>query len=190
MSAPPPQPLDHFRSYLTLLCRAHLQGELAAKLGASDLVQETLLEAHRDQDQCRGQSPTELRAWLRRLLQNNLRNALRDLRRAKRDPAREQDLDAALDRSEARLEPWLTADQAGPATALVRDEQIEVLAKALDSLPAANREAVLLRYWESLPLGAIAERLGRTPAAVAGLLHRGLVQLRAVMNRPDEIQEP
>ena len=46
----------------------------------------------------------------------------------------------------------------------------------------AQREAVVLHYWQGMTLPAIAEHLGRSPAAVAGLLQRGLKTLRRQMN--------
>ena len=58
------------------------------------------------------------------------------------------------------------------------------LAQTLDSLPEAQREAVILHYWEARTVAEIAQQLGRTPAAVAGLLKRGLKQLRRQMQDP------
>ena len=50
---------------------------------------------------------------------------------------------------------------------------------ALHALPEAQREALVLQHWHGWTLNRIAKHLNRTPAAVAGLLHRGLRQLRA-----------
>src|SRR5262249_15444841 len=107
--------LDQFRAYLLLLARAHLRGQGHAKLVASDIVQRTLLEAHRKSAQFRGGTHAELAAWLRRLLTCTLADVLRALGRVKRDAARERSLEAALDESSARLEAWLAADQSSPS---------------------------------------------------------------------------
>jgi RNA polymerase sigma-70 factor (ECF subfamily) len=96
--------LERFRSYLLLLARVRLDPLVQAKVGASDVVQQTLLEAHRDRARFRGQTVGEQAAWLRQILARNLANVLRDLRRDKRDVAREQGLQAALDESASRLE--------------------------------------------------------------------------------------
>src|SRR6266851_10406295 len=60
--------LEACRRYLLGVARHELNGDLNAKGGASDLVQETFLEAHRAFDHFQGNSEVELRAWLRRLL--------------------------------------------------------------------------------------------------------------------------
>src|SRR5262252_7626173 len=89
--------LEQFRSYLLLLARVRLDPMVRAKVGASDIVQQTLLEAHRDRAHFRGRTVGEQAAWLRQILARNLANVVRDLRRDKCDVAREQPLRAALD---------------------------------------------------------------------------------------------
>ena len=59
-----------------------------------------------------------------------------------------------------------------------RNEQLLTLASALGGLPEEQREALLLRYHDGLPLVEIGSRLGRTRPSVASLLRRGLEQLR------------
>ncbi|HEV3435870.1 MAG TPA: hypothetical protein VG122_00830 [Gemmata sp.] len=75
--------LARFRSYLHLL--AHLQLGDRAVLDPSDVVQQTLLEAHREQAACRAGTDAERAAWLRRMLANNLANALRAKTRVRWD---------------------------------------------------------------------------------------------------------
>ena len=81
--------LEHFRGYLLLLARQQLDTRLQGKLDASDIVQQTLLEAYQDYGQFRGHNDAELAGWLRRILARNLSDALRRLTTAKRDVARE-----------------------------------------------------------------------------------------------------
>jgi RNA polymerase sigma-70 factor (ECF subfamily) len=176
---------ERFRSYLRFLAELQLGHGGRAKIDPSDIVQQTLLDAHRNQEQFRGQSDAEMAAWLRRLLACNLADAVRFLGRAKRDVARERSLEAAIEASSARLEAWLAADQSSPSQRAERNEAIVRLVDALASLPEANRQALVLRHCHGLSLAEISARLGRTPPAVAGLLKRGLAELRTLL--PDEM---
>jgi RNA polymerase sigma-70 factor (ECF subfamily) len=173
------QPLERFREYLRLLARLQLGERQDHRIDPSDVVQQTMLEAHEKQHQFRGQTDAERAAWLRRILANNIADALRALGREKRDVARERSLDAELESSSARLGAWLSSDQTSPSEAARRHEQAVRLAEAIARLPDAQREALVLQHWHGRTLVEIAERLGRTPAAVAGLLKRGLKTLRA-----------
>lgn len=177
--------LEPFRAYLRLLARLQLDPRLRRQLDPSDFVQQTLLEAYRAVDQFRGRTDGELAAWLRQILARQMTHAVRDLTRLKRDVTREQPLEAALAESSERLEAWLAAEQSSPSEQAQRNEQVVRLAAALEGLPEAQREAVVLHYWEDWPLGKIAEHLGRTTAAVAGLLQRGLKALREQLAEPE-----
>jgi RNA polymerase sigma-70 factor (ECF subfamily) len=184
----PPESLDlapeRFRSYLRLLAELHLGRCVKASLEPSDIVQQTLLDAHRDRVRFRGRTEAEMAAWLRRLLACNLTDAVRALGRAKRDAGREQSLEALLNSSSARLEAWFAAEQSSPSERAVRNEAIVQLVDALATLPEANRQALVMRHCQGLSLAEISSRLGRTPSAVAGLLKRGLAELRTQL--PDE----
>ena len=171
--------LERFREYLRLLARLQLDPRLRGKLDPSDVVQQTLLEAYEKREQFRGSTEGEWLAWLRQALAHNLADALRAFGQAKRDVARERSLEAAVEASSRRLQAWLAADQSSPSQQAERHERAARLAEALAALPDDNREALVLHYCHDLPLADIATQLGRTPAAVAGLLKRGLKQLRA-----------
>jgi DNA-directed RNA polymerase specialized sigma24 family protein len=69
-------PLDRFRSYLKFLARVQLDPRLRAKLDDSDLVQQTLLQAHRAIGQFRGSTAEELAGWLRQILAGVLRGTV------------------------------------------------------------------------------------------------------------------
>jgi RNA polymerase sigma-70 factor (ECF subfamily) len=167
-----------FRNYLRFLARLQFDPRLRGKLDPSDVVQQTLLEAYARRGQFRGTTEAEWLAWLRQGLAHNLADALRAFAQVKRDLAREQPLAEALQASSARLEAWLADDQPSPAEEAERHERALRLADALEQLPEAQREALVLQHWHGWTLAQIAEHLGRSQAAVAGLLKRGLKQLR------------
>jgi RNA polymerase sigma-70 factor, ECF subfamily len=175
------QMLERYRNYLRLLARVQLEPLVRGVLDPSDVVQQTLLEAHLARARFHGDSSGQLAAWLRQILACNLQDALRTLGRDCRDVARQRSLSVALEESSQLLAAWLAADQSSPSMQAERNEQAIVLADALSALPDAQREALILQHWQGLTLDQIAGQLGRTPAAVAGLLKRGLKQLRATL---------
>jgi RNA polymerase sigma-70 factor (ECF subfamily) len=172
---------ERFRKYLRLLAQVQLDPRLRSKLDPSDLVQQTLLEAHQARDRCPSHDPAAQAAWLRSILAHNLANAVRDLGRAKRDVRRERSLEAAIEESSARLEGWLAAEQSSPGGQAQKNEQLLRLAEAVDQLPPDQQEAVVLHHLKGQSLSEVARHFGRCPAAVAGLLHRGLGKLQELL---------
>jgi RNA polymerase sigma-70 factor (ECF subfamily) len=174
--------LERYRNYLLLLARFRLDPRLRGKVDASDVVQQTLLEAHQDLPRVRGRTSGEQAAWLRQILARNLANLVRDFGRDRRDVNRERSLQAALDESASGLEGWLAAAQSSPSQRAERHERAVRLAEALATLPETQREALLLRHWHGLSLVEIGAQLSCTTAAVTGLLHRGLKNLRKLLH--------
>jgi RNA polymerase sigma-70 factor (ECF subfamily) len=170
--------LERYRAYLRLLARLHLDARLRGKLDPSDVVQQTLLEAYGSLGQFRGRTDAELTAWLRQTLAHQLAHAVRDLGRAKRDVARERSLEAAIDASSAHLADWLAAEQSSPSQRAEQNEEAVRMSAALETLPEPQREVLILHYWEDWTVPQIAQHLERSTASVAGLLHRGLKELR------------
>jgi RNA polymerase sigma-70 factor, ECF subfamily len=173
--------LERYRDYLCLLAELQLRSELGRKFDASDIVQQTLLDAHAHRRQFRGTTSAQLAAWLRRILARNLADAQRAYGRARRRAAREVSLEAALDQSSLRLATFLAAAGPSPSQRVQHNELAVRLATALLRLPDAQREALVLQKWHGLSLTEIATTMGRTVDAVAGLLKRGLRQLRSIL---------
>jgi RNA polymerase sigma-70 factor (ECF subfamily) len=169
-------PLERFRSYLHVLARQQLHHGGPGQLDASDIVQQTLLEACQHQHQFRGTTDAERAAWLRQMLAHNLADARRHLQRDCRDVRRERSLAQGSDQLAGPAAP-----QSSPSKQVLQDEEAVRLADALAQLPEAQREALILQHWHGLTLAQIGERLGRSPVAVAGLLKRGLKTLRQLL---------
>jgi RNA polymerase sigma-70 factor (ECF subfamily) len=184
MAAPPGEldrELEKYRHYLNLVARVQLDPRLQGKVDLSGVVQQTLLEAYVNLPAQAEWRPEQRTAWLRRILVNNLADEIRKLKTAKRDRARERSLEDALAASSDRLQHWLAADQSTPSQNLERQERSLRLAEALAELPEAQREALILQHWHGWSLAQIAAHMKRSRAAVAGLLKRGLQQLRELL---------
>ncbi len=149
------------------------------------MVQQTLLRACVGFDQLRARTGNGSGVAAEGPGARTLADAVRDLERAKRDVGRELSLENAIDQSASGLEAWLAADHSSPSERAERNEQLLRLADALCDLPDDAREAVVLKHCRGWTLVEIGNHLGRTPSAVASLLHRGLKQLRQLLHEGD-----
>jgi RNA polymerase sigma-70 factor (ECF subfamily) len=174
------QVLETFRGYLLLIADRELDPELRAKGGASDLVQETFLEAQRDFARFHGTRVEELRAWLRRLLLNNVANFTRHYReRDKRDVGREVALEAGGSSHERGAD--LVANSLSPSGQALAHEQAEAVARAMERLPPDYRQVLALRHEEQLTFEEIGQRMQRTANAARMLWLRAVERLQKEM---------
>jgi RNA polymerase sigma-70 factor (ECF subfamily) len=189
VSAPHPDRIDlkAYRSYLLVLARLQVYPRLAARLDASDLVQQALLRAHQGLDQFQG-GPEQIKAWLRQILARTVANAIRHQCQACRDVRLERALQADVDASSRRLDDWLAAEQTSPSEVCQREEQLRALAAALESLPEEQRTVLVLKHCQGQTVDQVAQQLGRTPASVAGLLRRAMQALRERLGENNDAQ--
>lgn len=174
--------LESYRNYLRLLARVEVGQRLQAKVDASDLVQETMLEAHKSFAGFRGTSEAQFAAWLRQIMAAVLCNFLRRyLGTQGRDVRLERELAAQLDRSSQLLAGGLVDCHSSPSQQAARREQAVLLADALSELPEDYREVLVLRHLEGLSFPEISRRMDRSQDSVEKLWVRGLARLRQVM---------
>lgn len=176
------QVLEACRGYLLLIARQELDPILQAKGGASDLVQQTFLEAQKDLGLFHGSTPEALLAWMRRLLLNNLANFRRDFHRDKRRVSREVALQVSD--SSVQGEGGFRADTPSPSVAVMHHEQAQALELALEQLPDDYRRVIHLRYREEHSFEAIALSMQRSPNAVRKLWARAIERLQEILETP------
>ena len=177
--------LEAQRAVLHRLAERQLEGRIAVRVDASDILQQTFLEAYRGFPQFAGRDMRELAAWLRSILDHKIAGAIRDhALLQKRDVGRERSMDDSHGGG-APLKQGLDANLTTPSQKAIRGEQADRLEQALAALPDDQREAVRLRHLEGLALADIASRLGRSPAATAGLIKRGMKALRRRLHESD-----
>jgi len=174
--------LDACRGYLLLIAGQELDPALRAKGGASDLVQETILEAFRDFAHFRGDSGQELFGWLRRLLLNNVANFARRYREtAKRLASAEVPLPVG---DSSDLAKTLTGVDSTPSAHAMAHEQARAVEQALERLSDEYRQVILLRYQGELPFEEIGRLMNRSANAAEKLWLRAIERLRQELEKP------
>lgn len=171
---------QRYRGYLWTIAHANIGVEFRGKLEASDIVQATFLKAYACLDDLRSSDDPGIAAWLRTILTSVLVDEFRKLHREKRDVDREVVV-AAVDSTAAGMEHWLATGQTTPSLLAAKNEEILLLADALLELPEDQRDVVIMKHLRGETLQRIAETMGRSVPAVAGLLRRGLEKLREIL---------
>jgi RNA polymerase sigma factor (sigma-70 family) len=143
---------------------------LARAAGSPDVAQEAALIAWLQLDRLR--DPDAFGAWLAgigRVLWLRERRLVRD----------ELTRDGAV--------PDRAADpREEPAERVLAGERAAELAGAIGSLPAGQRDAVVLFHLAGLPQAAVADRLGTGGGAISTRLHKARATLRARLTPPEE----
>jgi RNA polymerase sigma-70 factor (ECF subfamily) len=170
--------LDGCRQYLLMIANEVIGPELQAKLGASDLVQDTFVEAQRHLAAFRGSSNAELRAWLRKILECRLSNLRRAyLATGKRAIGREVAIETLLGASEERRDVLASRVPSASSHAL-RSELAQAMDDALARLPQHYREAVRYRHHDELPWDEIGARMRCSADAARMVWSRAIRQLK------------
>jgi RNA polymerase sigma-70 factor (ECF subfamily) len=165
------------RGYLGMVARAQVESWLQSKVDASDLVQQTLLEAHRDFERFDGGTEAEWLAWLRRIMTHNAADLVRHYRGTnKREIGREVSWVRDDDSHRGAPEP-AACDPTPSQQVASRDSELR-LAAALNELAPDHREVIVLRNLQRLPFDRVAERMGRSRPAVQMLWARAVKKLQ------------
>ena len=175
MSAVPPAWVEQFRPYLHTLADGRLGPAVAARVDLSGVVQHTLAECAAEAPPA---DPGAARRRVRVAFLHNLLDAARHATAARRDVRREVPLGSDLDPAGS-----LTS----PSSKVVQAEAEGRLAAALADLPDDQQAAVVLHHLMDLPVGRVAAEMGKTEAAAAGLLRRGLARLRELLADPPPV---
>ena len=176
--------IESYRDYLLMLARSRI-GPRPPGPGAidpSDVVQQALLKAHANLGGFRGGSREEMAAWLRVILEHQISDEAE--RRSRGPDRRSVSLDRTIEDSSRRIDVWLESNDPSPSGPLNALERSMKLAGALARLPAEHRRALELHYLAGAKVEEVAEAMERTPASVAGLIRRGVGQLREILEDP------
>jgi RNA polymerase sigma-70 factor (ECF subfamily) len=149
-------------------------------LDGSDIVQVTLIEAHRDFDQFDSSTHSALQRWLGRLLRNNLADALKRYRdTAMRDIGREIPIDSKIKELAQAEPPQLPSFDSLP----------ERYRRALAKLSLERQTVIQLRHFEDLKFAEIGQRMGKTENAARMLYLRAVEALQSESSNDDPTRE-
>lgn len=172
--------LESYRTYLRRVVRRSIGRDLRAKVDGSDIVQVTLIEAHRDFDQFDSSTHSALQRWLGRLLRNNLADALKRYRdTAMRDIGREIPIDSKIKELAQAEPPQLPSFDSLP----------EQYRQALAKLSLDRRTVIQLRHFEDLKFAEIGQRMGKTEDAARMLYLRAVEALQSEASNDDPTRE-
>lgn len=140
---------------------------------ASDLTQETFLNAFKAIGKFRGESG--IKTWLYRIAINRSRNRFRWWKSRRR--SKMVSIDSVKVDDERPLHETLEGKTPDPETLAISSERQYQLRTALASLPENFREAVILRDIEGLSYEEIAEAVGINVGTVKSRIARGRGEL-------------
>lgn len=178
--------LDNYRNYLLFLARLQIDPRICGKLDASDIVQETFLEAYQAFPKFRGVSEVSFLAWLRQILASTLATSVRYyLGTKQRDVRLEREIYVKVDQS-SMFWNQLVSNISTPSLKVSRQEMENQIATAMGQLPEHYRTVLRLRHSENLSFQEIADEMERTVDSVQKIWVRALAQLRDLVKTDEE----
>ncbi|WP_010587412.1 sigma-70 family RNA polymerase sigma factor [Schlesneria paludicola] len=169
--------LECYRTYLVLMADVELGPDLKVKASASDLVQESFLEAARDFSHFQGESPAQFQAWLRRILLNNIANIARDFRcTEKRNLSKEVSLSARDDDQSSSIS--LSSKDRTASSIVIRRETENALQQAIRRLPDHYQDLIRWRNYDRKSFDEIGRCLNKSDEAARKLWVRALELLQ------------
>ena len=168
---------DQCRKYLLLVANRQLGDSIQAKVAASDIVQETFLQAQQIFGRFEGKSQEELLAWMKRILEFKLAQATRTFA-ATEMRAVQSELPITV--VESKLDVDRRRPQGpSPDSAVQTSEKRERLCRALERLPPDYRLAIELRNLQQQSFADLGQALNRSAAAARMVWVRAVAQLEA-----------
>lgn len=168
--------LESFRSYLCAVAEREIDPRWRARLAASDLVQQTLIEAAQALPNTELYDQGDITRWLRRILANNMCDHVRQLTSARRDIGREVTTGKS---AMLRLVPIEPGDC--PESQAITREESQALDLAIARLSPMHQQMILQRHRENRSFAEIAEDLGISENAAQKRWSRAIEALREQM---------
>jgi RNA polymerase sigma-70 factor (ECF subfamily) len=176
--------VEAYRPLLLAIANEEMDPALRGRGGASDLVQDALLQAGLKFDTFRGESEDSLRAWRKRILHNKRVNWEQQERAEKRDARREVALGSGT--SGAHPGQSFRAPGPSPSSEVSRREQQRLLETALQRLCDDYQQVIELQGQKGNKWEEIGQALGRSGDAARKLWGRAIRELGEKLGGSDE----
>jgi RNA polymerase sigma-70 factor (ECF subfamily) len=176
---------DRYRDRLEQMVRLRMDRRLQGRIDASDVLQETCIEAVRRVGDFAREPTTTVYVWLRFLTGQKLVDLTRrHLGSKMRDAGQEISLyrGALPQASSISLAEQLLGRFTSPSRAVIRAETQLRVQEALNSMDPIDREVLALRHFELLSNGEVAQVLGLSKAAASNRYVRALKRLKEILS--------
>lgn len=177
--------LIDYSPQLTAHIASRLPTSLQATHSVEDVTQQALTRAFLKIDRLRDTSPNAFAVWLKAIGEKTLMELIKAQRRQKRGGAfrRVPHTKPTANGSILDVMDQLQADAATASQLAARHEALAALQVSIAGLAADQRQAIELHLFRRMTLDETAQAMGRTPAAIRGLVQRGKQHLAEAMGR-------
>jgi len=176
--------LEPYRNYMRMLATSQMGRTVGKRVSPSDIVQDTMLAAHRDLNDFNGTTQAEFVSWLRAVLSRCLLRAIEhNIKAEKRDVRREVSMEtfrSSLESSCAGMGDFQAHYQASPSQIVSGEEESSRVADYVAMLSEDYQKVIALRNFGGMPFEEIAKHMNRSPQAVRLLWLRAINRLRIV----------
>ncbi len=180
--------IERHRAPLLAFINKNMSEGLKSKVEASDVLQEVSLNAVESFGEMDFEQKTPFN-WLCHLSERRIiDNHRKYFQVQKRAAGREVQQRSGEEGAGQGFMDLLIASITSPSQAFARGAKEMKLLVALESLPEENREAIRLKYVESLPTKEIATQLDKSDVAVRVMISRSMVKLQEILKNEDEFK--
>lgn len=167
------------RARLKRMLEFRMDQRLRGREDASDILQEVYIDAHQRMAHYLKRPEVSFYVWLRKLTTQRMIDVhRRHLKAEMRDVKQEIAIQQRNVATSASVAIQLAAQLASPSQMVMQAELAAQLEVALESMDEIDREIIVLRHFEELRNGEVAEVLGLKPAAASNRYMRALSRLR------------
>jgi RNA polymerase sigma-70 factor (ECF subfamily) len=173
-----------YRDKLKQMLQFRMDHRLRGRADSSDILQEVCIDAHQRIRHYLKRPELSFYIWLRQLTAQRLidvhrRHLLAERRDVKQEISISQPV--GVGGTSVQIAEQLVGQLTSPSQAVIREEMLAQLEKALNQMDPIDREVLALRHFEELGNGEVAEVLGIKVSTASNRYVRALSRLRTTL---------